>query len=93
MTRSYMHFAYIPEVKAAMNAKQAPSVEISESAEDIAAYIEKTIQEMIDSGEDSGEFKMKIPEDMPPEQAMEIINEVIRRLNERNGDNDQFRAE
>lgn len=82
MAREYMHFAYLKEVQKIVQ----QDTDITEvSIEDFTNQIEELVQTMIDAGEDEGMFRITIPENIPPEKAMEFVDEVMRRLNERFG--------
>lgn len=82
MAREFMHFAYFKEVQKMEQAKAGIN---PVSIDDFTNQIEELVQKMIDAGEDEGMFRMTLPENLPPEKAVEFIDEVMRRLNERFG--------
>ena len=82
MAREFMHFAYFKEVQKMEQAKAGIN---PVSIDDFTNQIEELVQKMIDAGEDEGTFRMTLPENLPPEKAVEFIDEVMRRLNERFG--------
>lgn len=83
MAREFMHFAYFKEVT---KMEQAKSSIKPVSIDDFANQIEEMVQKMFDDGENEGMFRGTLPENLPPEKAVEFIDEVMRRLNERFGE-------